>query len=105
MSYLVEAAYRNRASQKSGPGHASPGHSPHGWGGAVDIQQLYTLQKQYKGGGYPAGREAAQQTRGNSALYAWLSTNGPNYGWYNPSRLFNGATSAEAWHFEYWGPI
>ena len=105
VSYLVEAAYRDRASQKSGPGHASPGHSPHGWGGAVDIQQLYSLQKQYKGGGYPAGREAAQQTRGNSALYAWLSTNGPTYGWYNPSRLFNGATSAEAWHFEYWGPI
>ena len=101
---MPEAAYRARDSQKSGPGHASPGHSPHGWGGAVDIQQLYSLQKQYKGGGYPAGKESAAKVRDNSALWKWLNANGSTYGWYNPTRLWNG-NGAEAWHFEYWGPI
>lgn len=104
ISYLVAAAYRNRASQKSGPGRATPGSSPHGWGGAVDIQQLYTQQKNYKGGGYPAGKDAATKVRANSSLWKWLNANGPSYGWYNPTRLWNGV-GAEAWHFEYWGSI
>lgn len=104
ISYLSAAAYRARSEQKSGPGHASPGNSPHGWGGALDIQQLYSLQKQYKGGGYPAGKEAATKVRANSSLWKWLNKNGPTYGWYNPIRLWNG-NEAEAWHFEYWGSI
>jgi hypothetical protein len=100
VSYVGGAAYRPRSSQKSGPGHATPGSSPHGLGGAVDIQQLYTLQ----GGIKNLGAKAHKKVRDNSTLWQWLEANGPAYGWYNPSRLRNGG-GAESWHYEYWGQL
>jgi hypothetical protein len=100
VSHLTAAAYRPLGEQKSGPGRAAPGSSPHGWGGALDIQQLYTLQ----GGRKNLGPAAHKKVRDTSALWQWLEANGPTYGWYNPSRMRNGP-GAESWHYEYWGPV
>jgi hypothetical protein len=114
ISYLRNAAYRPVSQQKSGYGAASPGFSPHGWGGAVDIQQLYTAQesvyKRLRGLSgkppYPCGSAEARTVREQNTLYKWLADNGPRYGWYNPYRLAdNKGTQDEAWHFEYWGPV
>jgi hypothetical protein len=110
ISYIVTSAYRSRANQKSGPGRATPGSSPHGWGGALDIQQLINAQRTAAGvpqsatAGQSAGKVPATKVRNSDALYKWLAANGPIYGWYNPARLLNGPF-AESWHFEYWGPI
>ena len=100
VSYLTAAAYRAIGEQKSGPGRATPGSSPHGWGGALDIQQLYTLQ----GGRANLGPKAHKKVRDTSPLWQWLEKNGPSFGWYNPARMRNGP-KAESWHYEYWGPV
>ena len=106
------SAYRLRAQQKPGVGRAEPGSSPHGWGGAVDIQQLVTAQKIAAGipltdpAGKAAGAKPAAEVRETNELYKWLAQNGPTYGWYNPYRLADGqGKQDEAWHFEYWGPV
>jgi hypothetical protein len=110
ISYVNGAAYRLRSEQKAGVGRAEPGRSPHGWGGAVDIQQLVDAQRAAAGlpktarAGLAAGAAPATKVRETSELYKWLAQNGPNYGWYNPSRLADGSGQDEAWHFEYWGP-
>ena len=101
ISNVVGAAYRTKGIADSA----------HGWGGAVDIQQLVTAQK--IAAGVPltakataaAGAEAATKVRETNDLYKWLAINGPTYGWYNPYRLADNAGDDEAWHFEYWGGI
>jgi len=111
ISHISDSAYRPRANQKSGKGRATPGTSPHGWGGAVDIQQLINAQRTAAGlpqtatASSAAGAAAATKVRNSNALYKWLAANGPNYGWYNPSRLADNRGDDEAWHFEYWGLI
>lgn len=114
ISYLKVAAYRAYGQQKETQQSAKKGFSPHGWGGAVDIQQLYTQQENaYKRitgttakPKYPCGAPYAREVRNTSSLYKWLAENGPKYGWYNPYRLAdNKGTQDEAWHFEYWGSI
>ena len=112
ISYTPNAAYRPRDQQFAGPGNATPGGSAHGWGGAVDIQQLVTAQKIAADlpitakAGSAAGAAPATKVRETSELYKWLAQNGPNYGWYNPYRMAdNVGKTDEAWHFEYWGSI
>lgn len=114
ISYLKNAAYRAYDQQKQTQQSAKKGFSPHGWGGAVDIQQLYTAQENaYKRitgttskPKYPCGAPYAREVRNTSPLYKWLTENGPKYGWYNPYRLAdNAGNQDEAWHFEYWGPV
>jgi LAS superfamily LD-carboxypeptidase LdcB len=100
ISYLKNAAYRSRADQKVAANAATPGQSPHGWGGVVDIQQLFTAQD--KGSAKPG---PAARVRATNKLYKWLESNGPLYGWYNPYRLADGQGQEESWHFEYWGSI
>jgi hypothetical protein len=111
ISHIPEAAYRTYAQQSSGVGRATPGFSPHGWGGAVDIQQLVTAQKIAAGlpvtakAGRAAGAVPAAKVRETNNLYKWLATNGPTYGWYNPYRLADNSGTDECWHFEYWGEV
>ena len=85
---------------------ATPGHSAHGFGGAIDVGSLWQAQtdaaKKF-GVKKTAGDTAAGYVRKNSGLYAWLSANAPKYGWYNPARLNAGMGVQEAWHWEYWG--
>lgn len=59
---------------------AEPGTSNHGWGLAVDINNL--------------GGEG-------STKHAWLRTNAPAYGWDHPSWARAGGSKPEAWHWEY----
>jgi hypothetical protein len=106
----ISSAYRDLKTQTKiqsevGTQAAAPGGSAHGWGGAIDIRELFRLN----------AREAERlnvlktspvsnaNIRNTSELYAWLRENGPKYGWYNPARLADGAGTDECWHFEYWG--
>jgi peptidoglycan DL-endopeptidase CwlO len=60
---------------------AVPGTSNHGWGLAVDLC----------GGAGSFGTPA----------YAWLSANGPAFGWVNPAWARPGAGREEPWHWEF----
>lgn len=111
VKWRVSSTYRDYAGQvacwkKYGPGSAArPGFSPHGWGLALDFSEVCGTQ-QSKATELKVGRatpQPAKYTRENSKLYAWLATNGPKYGWYNPYRLADGKGMEEAWHWEYWG--
>jgi LAS superfamily LD-carboxypeptidase LdcB len=85
---------------------ATPGHSAHGFGGAIDVGSICYAQKAAaKKAGVPTtkGDTAAGYVRQHSSLYAWLAANAPKYGWYNPARLNAGMGTQEAWHWEYWG--
>jgi len=65
---------------------------------AIDIGELYRL---VNGSGSLSKNATA---RSNSKLYKYLAKTGPQYGWYNPIRLADGAGSVdECWHWEYWG--
>ena len=105
ISYKAGAAYRSLEQQattfaENGPGKAAePGTSVHGWGAAVDIQQLYTAAN---GSADPS---VNANVRNNNSLYQWLNTNAATYGWINPPKLKDGSGADEAWHWEYWGPI
>ncbi len=79
----VGAAYRSFAGQENQKTYwtqqgqpdnaATPGHSFHGWGLAVDLELS------------------------GSDEHAWLVQNGPTFGWVWPNK------SGEDWHFEYMG--
>lgn len=104
----ISSAYRDRRHQASLQGDsaaASIGKSPHGWGGAIDIQGLRTAVKNAKPPGdsdtSPTGNK---RVRESSRIFKWLDENGPKYFWYNPWRLRDGRGQDECWHFEYWGP-
>jgi hypothetical protein len=99
-NWTLTSAYRSRQHQAglgSGSTVASPGFSPHGWGGAFDVSELYRI---VGGSGTPSINASARQT---SPLYKWMAENGPRFGWYNPYRLANNSGVDEIWHWEYWG--
>ncbi|MCL2422695.1 MAG: M15 family metallopeptidase [Micrococcales bacterium] len=78
-------AYRDYDAQVSlraqkGAMAAEPGKSNHGWGLAVDINNL--------------GGEG-------STKHAWLRANAPAYGWDHPSWARVGGSKPESWHWEY----
>ena len=103
--WTITSAYRDYSHQVSlGKKNtvAAAGSSPHGWGGAIDIGELYSAVRRISVNamGDPA---ANKQIRTSSKLYNWLAINGPAYGWYNPARLADGAGTDECWHFEYHG--
>jgi LAS superfamily LD-carboxypeptidase LdcB len=93
--------FERSTKQPSGSGStvAKPGSSPHGFGGAIDIQELY---REVGGSGNPAVNKSGKE-RNN--LYKWMSVNGPKFGWYNPYRLADGTGTDEMWHWEYWGGL
>jgi len=84
---------------------AHPGHSAHGYAGAVDFGEICQAQKDYaiETGEYKGGEKVAGYIRKHHPAYVWLAKNAPKYGWYNPARLSSGAGLQEAWHWEYWG--
>lgn len=75
------------------------GAGPHGYGIAVDFNQLYQA---VHGSKDPIVNLSA---RVNYKLYRQMAEIGVKYGWYNPWRLSDTAGKVdEIWHFEYWGP-
>jgi hypothetical protein len=111
ISYQVGAAYRKIGRQKTGEGRATPGTSPHGWGIAVDIQQLIQETRVAAGLSPNSDRIVADpvpnaKVRATSALYKWLDANAADFGFINPPLLKDGAGKQdETWHWEYWGPL
>jgi hypothetical protein len=103
IQWTITSAYRDFAHQTELVGGkprdtvASEGSSPHGWGGAIDIAELYA---EVGGSGDAAINKAGRE---RSALYRWLSNNAPQFGWYNPARLADNYRTDEMWHWEYWG--
>lgn len=66
---------------------AIPGQSNHGWALAIDVGTYTHARISY-----------------DSATYAWLTANGPRYGWVNPPWAQQGGSGPlEAWHWEFWG--
>ena len=101
-NWTVSSAYRDFAKQSSlgkGKTIASPGSSPHGWGGALDFSELF---RAVGGSGKPSINSNVRQT---NPLYKWMAENGPKFGWYNPYRLADGSSTDEVWHWEYWGNV
>ena len=118
--------YRSQEYQKdiSGPAAASPGKSPHGWGGAADIgiyeetskklrhqiNQRYDFEKKKITYGSPLDGRTGEGALLDRLTEDWkvVALCGARYGFYNPARLQNktGKNNLdEAWHFEYWGPV
>ncbi|MDR0481947.1 MAG: D-alanyl-D-alanine carboxypeptidase family protein [Cellulomonadaceae bacterium] len=62
---------------------ATPGHSMHGWGMAVDL--------------------SSPMNRYSSAEHQWLRLNGPDFGWDNPTWARADGGKPEPWHFEFFG--
>jgi len=75
---------------------ATPGTSNHGWGGAIDIGELWSLTQ---GSTNPNN---SRNARIKSDKYKWFAKNGPTYGWYQPWLLCDNRGSDEVWHWEYW---
>lgn len=67
---------------------ATPGHSRHGWGRAVDIDELSDGV-----GTCPAGKA--------EKLFEWLKANADSYNFFHPS--FAAKNCFEPWHWEYDG--
>lgn len=73
------------ARKKYGSDAATPGRSNHGWGLAVDFDDMssYSLKE-----------------------YRWLLANAPRYGWINPKNMQQGGSGPhEPWHWEYARPV
>lgn len=101
VKYAISSAYRSQVHQAglgSGKTVASPGSSPHGWGGALDFSNLYQI---VNGSGDPKRNLNARKTD----AYKKIATLGAKHGWYNPWRLSDVNGTDELWHFEYWGPV
>ena len=104
--FMITSAYRSYAHQNglkaedSSATTASAGSSPHGWGGAIDIQELIARD----GNGKLTSNPTINQTfRTTSKAYAFWAEHAPKFGWYNPLRLRDGKGVDESWHWEFWG--
>lgn len=100
ISARLSSAYRSSSHQSTlqGQGNAAaPGSSPHGWGGAFDIANLYNAA----GGSTSPSINA--KIRKSNPLYLKVANIAKDYGFYNPWRLSDGIGADECWHFEYWG--
>jgi hypothetical protein len=100
IKFTLSSAYRDIDHQRSlgtGSTVAKPGSSPHGWGGAIDISELYRSVPGKKGN--PSNNAIAR----NTPLYRWFAANAPKFGFYNPYRLADNRGVDEVWHWEYWG--
>ncbi len=103
--YQINSAYRSYATQEAGYNsnpatHAKPGKSPHGLGGAIDIQQLISRKENNS---LTANPTINQTFRTTNSDYKFWEENAPKYGWYNPLRLKDGVGQDETWHWEFWG--
>lgn len=96
-TYAQQVAVKAKK-EKEGKGKsaAKPGTSPHGWGIAIDISELYQL---VNGDSSPSLNASARE----KDIYKFIASTGEKFGWYNPWRLADGSGVDECWHFEYWG--
>lgn len=109
-TYQINSAYRSFAEQQAAkdaaikagqPGRAAePGSSPHGLGGAIDIQELIARNDS---GAMTSAPNFNQVFRSLDDDYKWWEEHAPKYGWYNPQRLRDGIRTDESWHWEFWG--
>ena len=104
--FLITSAYRSYNHQNglktadSSATTASAGSSPHGWGGAIDINELIARN----GNGKLTSDPTINQTfRTTNKAYAFWAEHAPKFGWYNPLRLRDGKGVDESWHWEFWG--
>ena len=104
--FLITSAYRSYNHQNglksadSSAKTASAGSSPHGWGGAIDINELIARD----GAGKLTSNPTINQTfRTTSEAYQFWAEHAPKFGWYNPLRLRDGKGVDESWHWEFWG--
>jgi len=106
--FQINSAYRDYAEQertkeKYGKGAADPGTSTHGWGGAIDIQELIARD----GNGNKTTNVSYNQAfRTTNLDYLFWEEHAPKYGWYNPYKLRDGKLGGrvdESWHWEFWG--
>lgn len=112
-TYLITSAYRNIAHQKGLSSNdksniaAKPGGSPHGWGGAIDIQELTTHDpsklNEFGNPSLTSNPTLNSLTRETNLNYEIWAEHAPKFGWYNPYRLSDGQSSDESWHWEFWG--
>ena len=104
--FLITSAYRSYNHQNglksadSSAKTASAGSSPHGWGGAIDINELIARD----GDGNLTSNPTLNQTfRTTTEAYKFWAEHAPKFGWYNPLRLRDGKGVDESWHWEFWG--
>lgn len=112
-TFQINSAYRSYAHQNglktSDPSAktASAGDSPHGWGGAIDVQELLVKDPNNlnKNGNPSLSSDAGLNSvfRGTNLNYEIWAEHAPKFGWYNPYRLRDGKGVDEAWHWEFWG--
>ena len=102
--YQINSSYRSYQEQEAGYNknpktHAKPGGSPHGLGGAIDIQQLISRSNKK----ITSNPTINQTFRNTNADYKFWAEHAPKFGWYNPLRLKDGNGMDETWHWEFWG--
>ena len=102
--YQINSSYRSYQEQEAGYNrnpatHAPPGGSPHGLGGAIDIQQLISRSN----GALTSNPTINQTFRNTNVDYKFWAEHAPKFGWYNPLRLKDGNGMDETWHWEFWG--
>lgn len=112
-TFQINSAYRNYDHQNSlkssdsSSKTAGAGSSAHGWGGAIDIQELIVKDpnKLDKDGNPSISSNPGLNSvfRGTNLDYEIWAEHAPKFGWYNPYRLRNGNFADEAWHWEFWG--
>lgn len=104
--FLITSAYRSYNHQNglksadSSAKTASAGSSPHGWGGAIDINELIARTGDDKLTSNPTINQTFRTT---SEAYQFWAEHAPKFGWYNPLRLRDGKGVDESWHWEFWG--
>jgi len=82
-TYEMQEWWRYYYCSKGLCGYAAvPGTSRHGWGRAVDFQDIY------------------HELRFSSPGYWWLAANAHRFGFYQPEWATSGGSSPEAWHWE-----
>jgi len=108
-TFQINSAFRSLDEQeqtvinakKRGSKAAKAGNSPHGLGGAIDIQELITRK--------PNSRKMSTDPEDNKIFrkrsldYKFWTEHAPKYGWYNPYRLRDKDGYSETWHWEFWG--
>ena len=112
----ITNGYRSAAYQSAIGGVAG---SAHGWGGAVDVNIRPTEGKlrhtnanrsDYQRSSFTYNGKLGTGALKDRMAEDWkvVATLGARYGFFNPYRMANKPTLAEAtdeaWHFEYWGP-
>jgi LAS superfamily LD-carboxypeptidase LdcB len=116
-SMVITSAFRTFAKQKelerTLKEQAAPaGSSNHGWGIAIDINELY-IRPEFRKTTDKKGNTISikriydyeqQQSIRKGNTYKLIASIAKKYGWYHPYLMRDNVKTDETWHFEYWGP-